>query len=217
MDQVVGIVAASLLRDTERLEILGRNVLGGVIPGHRAEIPVTTAFAPLLDVLGTEPPVNTVASFEDKRQGALRVTGRSLDFALDGPGWFTVQGAEGVEFTRNGAWHVDANGRLVDGQDRAVLGPGGEEIVVGTGEIAADPDGNLLVDDRAVGRIGIAHETEDAQETARVRQGVLEASNATAADQMVRLIETTRHFSFSAQALKAYDSILNAAIEQVQF
>ena len=47
-------------------------------------------------------------------QGALAQTGNRLDLALDGRGWFQIQGPEGeVLFTRAGSFNPNADGQLV--------------------------------------------------------------------------------------------------------
>src|SRR4051794_18534167 len=48
-------------------------------------------------------------------QGDLRQTDQPLDLAIDGPGFFRVRRADGsVGLTRDGSFHPDANGRLVN-------------------------------------------------------------------------------------------------------
>lgn len=47
-------------------------------------------------------------------QGAINPTGRPLDVALQGGGFFTLRGVTGNVFTRAGSFGVDANGFLVD-------------------------------------------------------------------------------------------------------
>src|ERR1700691_6766711 len=49
----------------------------------------------------------------DLQPGAIQQTGRELDVAVDGPGWLTVEAADGNEaYTRNGSLQVNANGVL---------------------------------------------------------------------------------------------------------
>ena len=46
-------------------------------------------------------------------QGVLTNTGEAFDFAIQGDGFFVVQGSE-LNFTRDGAFSLDQNGKLVD-------------------------------------------------------------------------------------------------------
>src|SRR5512135_2556165 len=50
----------------------------------------------------------------DQSQGGLEPTGRALDLAVSGPGYFAVNTDRGMRFTRAGSFGVDADGRVVD-------------------------------------------------------------------------------------------------------
>src|ERR1700740_3309822 len=58
------------------------------------------------------------------RQGSVKATGRDLDVAISGDGFFAVQGPTGEAYTRAGALTVDATGQLMNG-NFPVLGEGG--------------------------------------------------------------------------------------------
>ncbi|KIM09863.1 MAG: flagellar hook-basal body protein [Sulfurovum sp. FS06-10] len=50
------------------------------------------------------------------QQGILEHTDRAFDLAIQGEGWFAVQGQDNeIFYTRAGAFSIDANGNLVDG------------------------------------------------------------------------------------------------------
>ena len=55
-------------------------------------------------------------------QGALQSTGRDLDLAIQGDGFFTLEQNGGQIFTRAGSFFVDANGNLVSGDGGFVQG-----------------------------------------------------------------------------------------------
>src|SRR5258708_1379360 len=48
------------------------------------------------------------------QQGSIQATGRDLDLALQGNGYFVARSSNGNFFTRNGAFGIDANNFLVD-------------------------------------------------------------------------------------------------------
>ena len=50
----------------------------------------------------------------DYQQGALESTGNSLDLAIVGDGFFTVQTPEGIRYTRNGAFFKNNQGYIQD-------------------------------------------------------------------------------------------------------
>src|SRR5687767_4116031 len=73
-----------------------------------------------------------VASIEkDFSPGAIEPTGRGTDMAIDGDGFFIVQGAEDQLYTRDGSFSLNAANQLVTS---------GGEFVQGFG---VDADGNV--------------------------------------------------------------------------
>jgi flagellar basal-body rod protein FlgG len=61
----------------------------------------------------------------DFRNGAIATTGRDLDFAIDGKGFFAIETTEGVRYTRNGHFTRRADGVLATEEGFAVLGETG--------------------------------------------------------------------------------------------
>lgn len=107
--------------------------LGGINPkqvGHGSEIAG-------IDVIDT--------------QGSFQSTGRVLDLAVSGDGFFIVEDGEGNEFyTRAGNFYIDADGYLVTSDGYHVLNPERGRIqVVPEGRtvenISIDPNGNINV------------------------------------------------------------------------
>jgi flagellar basal body rod protein FlgG len=52
-------------------------------------------------------------------------------------------------------------------------------------------------------------------DTARVRQGFTEAANVITMNEMIRMIETVRHFEASQKLLQGYDAMLDRAISDL--
>lgn len=118
-------------------------------------------------------------------QGALKQTGRPLDFGLDdnGKGYFVVQAPEGLEYTRDGHFHRSSSGHLVtfDGNfvlsDRGpVQSPFDEQGRLSTGgrlRIARCLDATNFQPLQSGRFRGAVEETADF----RVKQGTLEQAN----------------------------------------
>jgi len=70
-------------------------------------------------------------------QGANQSTGRNTDVAIQGDGFFVVDGAAGQMFTRGGALTLDANGNLTTAEGNLVQGWQGD--VSGNVNSNADP------------------------------------------------------------------------------
>ena len=69
------------------------------------------------------------ASLNTFKQGTFKPTDRAFDMALDGKGFFGVQGKNGnIYYTRAGAFSIDANGDLVDESGNYLQGTLGNNI-----------------------------------------------------------------------------------------
>ena len=106
---------------------------------------VRTSTQPIHDCSGTPHTLPVLLGTESVfTPGALHLTGRNLDLAIDGDGFFAVTLRDGsTGYTRAGCMQVDAAGKLRSG-DGDVLLP---EITLpsDTLEIAIDPEGRVAV------------------------------------------------------------------------
>ena len=77
-------------------------------------------------------------------QGTLEITNRQLDIAIDGPGLFQIQLADGtLGYTRDGNFQVNADGNIVTASG-AILQPG-LSLPQDTLEVNVDVSGNVTV------------------------------------------------------------------------
>ncbi len=170
----------------------------------------------------------------DSRPGAVEQTGRELDVAIMGEGWFTIQAPDGSQaLTRRGDFHITADGMLTTGDGDLVLGvdgpilvPPAQSVVIGEdGTVSIRPVGqpvnalaqvnrlNLVkppVEQLQKGEDGYIRFTGPPEElvpdaTIRVGNGMLERSNVNPVDAMVRLIELQRSFEMQINMMKRID------------
>ncbi|MGF1595948.1 MAG: flagellar hook protein FlgE [Acidimicrobiales bacterium] len=97
---------------------------------------ITGAAAPTPDLGGRNPAqiglgVTVAGIAQNLGQGALQVTNRDLDLAIQGDGFFVLNLGGEEMFTRAGAFFLDADGRMVSNEGALVMG------------WAADTDGNI--------------------------------------------------------------------------
>ena len=170
----------------------------------------------------------------DLRQGSLRDTGRDLDLALNGPGFFVVDTPGGERLTRGGGFKLDPAGQLVDRHDNPVLGVDGPLFISGT-SVEVQHDGIVLVDGAKVGQLRIetvndpaalqkeeggvflasaALQLVDPTET-RVRQGAIEESNFDPILGTIDLITVAREFHANMTALQAMDEVLGRVANDI--
>lgn len=164
------------------------------------------------------------------RPGTLKATGRELDVAISGDGFFTVQGPTGEAYTRAGAITLDADGTLkVNGN--TILGEGGPIAVPEYTKIAIGQDGTVSIQSPGtaimqtidklklvkaesseltkneagllVARNGQPLPTDP---TVLVRAGHLEGSNVSAVEEMVATMSLNRTFEIQMKLLTAADT-----------
>lgn len=211
----------------ERLQqILANNLANVSTDGYKADI-----FG-LRVVPGTTRPEPITAL--DLRQGSFRETGRELDLALHGPGFFVIETPAGERLSRGGSLRLSATGQLVDVHDNPVLGVDGPLFITGT-EIEVQVDGTVIVDGTTIGKLRVVTVDDpatlqkeqgtlfavsgplrpvDPVET-RVRQGAIEESNFDPVLGMVDLITVAREFHANLKALQAMDDVLGSVVNDI--
>ena len=180
----------------------------------------------------------------DFNKGGIISTGRDLDMAINGDGWFAVQAADGSEaYTRAGDFHIDTLGRLTNSAGNVVLGnkgpisiPQHAKINFGAdGTISIQPLGDtpetMVVLDRIKlvnppinqlqkGMDGLMRleNGEAIKPDAKVSiiSGSLEQSNVNSVTSMVRMIELARSYEAHIKLMRAAEDNDKAAAQIIQ-
>ena len=174
-------------------------------------------------------------------QGALMETGNSLDFAIEGDGFFEVLMPDGKSaFTRDGGFSQNGAGEVITSDGYRVAGF--DTIDPGTTEITVEQDGSFtaVVNGQSVtkGRITLARflnpeglraigrnlfeetEASGAPETGLppsengvggIAHRYLERSNVNTATELVNMITTQRAYEATSKAIRASDEMLTVA------
>ncbi len=216
-----------------RLETIADNIANMNTVGYRAtgvsfEAEVSRAGEAGLDY------VSPGADFLSRRVGGLVKTDNSLDFAVQGDGWFGIKSPSGPVYTRDGRARVDESGTLRTLNGEAILDAGGAPIIVdgAAGPLTVSADGMISQNGRQVGAIGLF--AIDPSATLRraensgvvpdkpatpileftrdgVVQGAVESSNVDPVREMTRLIDVTRAFDgVTAEAAQSESSLQDA-------
>jgi flagellar basal-body rod protein FlgF len=159
----------------------------------------------------------------DMSDGPLKTTGDQNHLALKGPGFFMVQGEDGVLLQRAGNFQRDSDNMLVNDKGQLVLGDGGPIEISDNQDFIVSRDGAIrttsgeevgeirVVEADAV--IPVGHSQWRAAEGVRtaqnveVIQGALEGSNADPIRGMVELVEASRYFEAYQKAMQTSDSL----------
>ena len=168
----------------------------------------------------------------DFSPGGMEHTGRPLDAALDGEGFFVVLGPGGTRLTRVGQFETDGEGKLTLG-GMAVQGTGGD-ILLGDGPSRITEDGTVLSGGAEVGRLRVVTvespqqltregaglfdpagaELEDVSRP-RILPGNLELSNASAIRLMIQMIDVVRSFEVHQKMLQNLDRLGEKAVQML--
>lgn len=177
--------------------------------------------------------------------GELVSTGRNLDLAIMGDGFFQVTLANGdTRYTRDGALQKNADGQLVTttgytiepgitipsdatvdiGKDGSVtVTSAGTQSVMGPIELVRFPNpsglssegDNLLAETEASGTPTTGTAGENGFGT--LQSGFLEKSNVQMVTELVNLITAQRAYEVSSRTIKAGDEMLRNAIQIASF
>ena len=176
----------------------------------------------------------------DLAPGPIETTGRSLDVAIDGQGFFAVQTPDGSEaYTRAGTFQVGPDGTIQTLSGQPVLGDGGPITLPPDTTVQFAKDGTvnaISADSRtppvSLGRLKLVSidpsnidrgadglfrqrdgQDADVDEKVRVTGGALEGSNVNLTDSLVNMIEISRQLEMQMKSLHTSDTNAQSANE----
>lgn len=213
---------------------VAENLANANSPGFRAQINSFRAVPLVGEGLPTRTFVVDSTVGTDFRPGPMQQTGRSLDVALDGKGWFAVQMPDGTEaYTRNGSFQVTPNGVLQTRSGLNVQGDAGPISVPPDTEVTFSRDGTLSTVPSGpkpsqvvvAGRLKLVNppenqlvrgedgffrlkdgSTAEADPKVTVAGGNLEGSNVSAVEEMITMISLGRQFDMQMKVLQSADT-----------
>lgn len=236
---MIGLSQQQVLR--RALDITANNIANVSTAGFKAEQLLVEA-DPMTRARAEDGParLNYVAEWgmgRDFSQGSLEQTGRPLDVAISGEGFFVLDTPQGERFTRDGRFGIDASGTLVTQDGARVLDEGGAPITLDTdaGPVAISSTGELTQSGQPVGRIavmrfddpGLLSKTGDnryrapddaAREiatTVTVSQGFVESSNVRPIMEITSMMEVSRAYASVTRMLQQADELSRKAIERL--
>lgn len=223
--------AASMGELAQRQDRVANNLANANTVGYLRDRAFAVALNEQIDPEGAPQSTRVAGQFADLQGGVLVETGNALDLALEGDGFFVVQGADGqTRYTRAGEFVLDADGAVRSPQGHALLDADGAPLTLppSGGEIAVSTSGEVRVGGTRVGQVGVVHvanpeamvRLDGATFRAegltvepgapRVRQGFLETSSVDPVHEMTELIAHVRLFETQQKSLRTTDDVLGA-------
>jgi flagellar basal-body rod protein FlgF len=222
----------------ESLDLLANNIANASTGGYKADREFYSLY------VGPEAADNEFPStmpvieknYTDQSQGSLHHTGNALDVALQGSGFFAVNGPGGPLYTRNGNFRISSASQLTTADGYAVRDATGAPLTVLQGRgLDISADGTVTQDGNVIGKLDVVDFTstaglskqganyfrvtdpvlQPAASGASVEQGNLESSNSGPAESAVRLVNVMRQFEMLQKAVSIGSDMSKRAIEDV--
>ncbi len=243
--------AAGVFTQQKSLNVISNNIANASTAGYKSQSTMESSFGDHLinriselDSVaknnigpGSYMTVNS-SEYTDFTQGSLESTGRSVDMAINGNGFFLVESETyGQVLTRNGQFEIDSDGDLYLPGVGKVLNDGEDTINLENGNFTVSPSGVISIDGDEADTLFVAVPGEDTvlksvgngvfqvneeggydqaeTETYRVMQGTLEKSNINIAQEMSKIIAGQNHYNSCTQIIKMYDSINELTVNNI--
>lgn len=231
-------LASNMITQNRNLNIVSNNMTNISTPGYKMDRMMESTFRDEMvyrydregkTAVGVVSHMNVADErVTDYTEGGIRETGYPLDVGLTGNGFFVIQTANGVQYTRNGSFNLDNEGYLVLQGVGRVEGTNGP-IRVTTDDLDIDKQGRITgADGQYFGTIRIvdfadynqltkvtgglfeaAAQPQAAGNETTVTQKYLEDSNVSMAEEMTRMMSSQRVLQSSAQILRMYDQMIS--------
>jgi flagellar basal-body rod protein FlgF len=236
MENVSYIGLSQQLALSQQIEVTANNIANMSTPGYK------TQGILFLDYV-TKPkdgqPINQsfdFATYRDLSAGSQLPTGNPLDMAISGDGYFAIQTKDGVRYTRDGSFVLNAERQVVNAQGNALLDDGGSPIVIPqeVTNVTVSSDGVVSGETGNIGRVSLVTfanlqmmkkegdnlytsggQAETPVENRRVAQGLVEASNVNPVVEMNRMIELMRLFQATQKMLDNDHDRIRGSIQKL--
>jgi flagellar basal-body rod protein FlgF len=244
MQNTIWNAVAGSMYQMQRLDVVSNNLANANTDGFKAQDVTFSAYLAQIQQQRFAGARHGTKSIQDQMQvhtnfapGVVRNTGNSMDVAIDGDGWFTIDTPEGTSYTRAGNFTLDAEGQLVTTSGHLVLGEGGplQMDQALRPDLVFDEYGMLYQEDQEVGRLQITHienpstlrqagdklyrpsaETQtQLMEAPSVVQGALEGSNVNLVKQVVQIVQAGRSFEAYQRIISLVDKLNQQANQQL--
>lgn len=247
MNRGIYFSAGGMMVETVRTDTIANNLANCNTAGYKKDINITRDFhdmlverindgedpAPKIGDLGTG--AVAIENYVVHKNGAFIDTGDSLNVAISGSGYFSVETPAGVRYTRNGTFTLNSEGVLVNVDGYPVLGTGGTRITtIDNQPINIGDNGMVYNGDQMIGQLDLVDVTDtrfmrkeagvlfnmEAGATqrpfsGRINSGMLEASNVNVIEEMVNLIASYRAYEVNAKGVQTHDQLNEKAVNQV--
>ncbi len=243
-----------MVTEQKRLDVIANNLANSATVGYKKEGVTSQSFNEHLAVkirdasvdwrkekIGTlSLGVKIGEVYTDYKDGSLRETGNTFDFAIDGDGFFAVSytnkdGVTSTQYTRAGQFTVTNEGYVVDPDGNHLMANGGFlQIPVDAGEVRVDLSGGVYADGQYIDTITLTdfedydylkkfgetrcfpvNGAREKEASGLIRQYYTEQSNVNVVSEMVNMITITRAYEAGQKVIQTIDGTLEQAANSI--
>lgn len=164
----------------------------------------------------------------DISEGSIKATGNTLDFAVNGEGFFAVESAGRTLYTRNGVFSKNKEGFIVTENGFKVLDTSNKPIRIENGTISVSPDGNIYSDGNVAGKLKLTNikkvthvgnslfsGDESGSAKGEIVQGSIEMSNVNPVSELVGIISAMREYESAQKVIQNFDQLAQRSVSEI--
>lgn len=162
------------------MEVTANNMANMSTPGYKSQDVLFKEYLNKTnDSEGKISQVQDVGTFRDLSQGPITHTGNKLDAAIDGEGYFAVQTAGGIRYTRGGSFSFNDKGEIVTQSGNTVLSSSNGPLAMqqGATRLTIMQNGEVSSEKGTIGKLKVVS-FDDAQQLLPIGGGLYEATGA---------------------------------------
>lgn len=220
----------------QEMDVTANNIANMNTPGYKSN---GVLFLEFLNRSRQDPDtirqVSDISTYRDLAPGSLMQTHNTLDFAINGEGYFVVQTPDGPRYTRDGGFQLNEQRQLVNKSGYALQGDGGPiTIPPEAAQVHLTAGGVVTTEEGDVGRIRVvrfdneqalkktgenlydaATENPQTVDSPRLAQGALEGSNVNPVVEMNKMIEVLRMYQATQRMLQNDHERIRGTIQKL--
>lgn len=151
----IHIALSNYITNNELLAVIANNTANSQTIGYQADNPLITNIDVLNGRKKNSYPI-LKSTYISKTQGALKRTGRNLDIAINGKGYyFKYITPKGMRYSLNGHLIINSEGILVSTAGYPIASQNSDIIPVPHGQVAINTQGTVFVDGLQINKIGV--------------------------------------------------------------
>jgi len=241
MDALTIAAASGIRSRMQSLDLLANNLANSATAGFKQDQEFYGLYTSADATASENGSISTLPVIQrqwtDFSSGNLQPTGNPMDVALNGSGFFVVNGANGPLYTRNGNLQVLPSGQLATANGYPLSTANGGTIQIAANQpIEIAKDGTVTQGGQSVGQIQVVNfkstgsltkvgsecfQNSDAANApaaaanTEVQQGKLEGSNVPVAESAMRLVGMMRQFEMLQKAVGVSSEMDTKSIQEV--